>query len=97
VAVTGATLVADHPEFSDVWAAQPTMVTNMIAKAEDRCDSTVIGDDLIDQAVTWLACYFISTSPYARDKRVKAGVAEGYYAEYEMIARASGRAYRVIV
>ena len=96
MAVTLASLRAAHPEFVD---SPDLVVQAAIDSAVLRTESTIFGSQaLVDEAVTWLACYLVSTSPYSRDKRRTAtiDIAAGYLKEYEQICRAAGRAFRRI-
>lgn len=94
MAVTLATLRTAHPEFVD---SPDAVVQAAIDDATLHTESTIFSAAAAhDSAITWYACYLISTSPYNRDKRrrVDLGIPEGYLSEYERIARASARAHR---
>jgi len=96
VAVTSATLKANHPEFDDLADA---LVTAQIANATTQISNAIFPTTAIyDEAITWYTCYLLSTSPYTRDKRRNGtlDVPEGYLNQFERIARAQGTAYRWI-
>jgi hypothetical protein len=94
MAVTLASLRAAHPEFTDTPDA---VVQAGIDSAEARLSEDEL-EDLYDEAVTWLACDLIYTSPYSRDKRssrTAAGLSY-YYQRFEEIAEPIGRSERVV-
>ena len=93
MAVTLASLRAAHPEFVD---SPDAVVQAAIDSSTLRTESTVFGD-LHDEAITWLACYLVSTSPYSRDKRrTMADPSLGYLEEYHRLCRACSRADRYV-
>ena len=94
MAGTLVSLRAAHPEFE---TAPDVVVQSAIDEATDRVECSIFGTRH-DAAVTWLACYLVSTSPYSRDKRRNGtlDVPEGYLDQYERIARSAGRAHRWI-
>ena len=78
MAVTMASLRANHPEFTDTPDA---VVQDGIDKATAQLDSQTFGD-LIDDATEWLACWLIVSSPYARDKKMSVMSSKATYLDH---------------
>lgn len=96
--VTAASLLENHPEFTQGFADYPNMVNGMISQAIAMVDESGYGSTaLYDKAVEWKACELLAMSPFARDMRLNKDLDKTYYTrEYENMAKVAGSAYRVL-
>ena len=93
MSVTLASLRALHPEFTDT---PDDVVQGCIDSAETQLHEGVFGTQY-DVAVDLLACHLIATSPFGSSAKLinDSGVSI-YKPAFDRIARAVGRAYRVL-
>ena len=92
MAVTAASLKADHEEFDSLADA---VVTRYIAQAERRHDATVWGT-LLDDGVMLYACDQMARSPYCSKLRLVSDGRTLYQDTWESLRRQVGAAYRVL-
>ena len=96
MAVTVASLRADHPEFADTDHPSNAEVQAAIDRADRLYSDAELGD-LYDDAVDLKACQSLARSPFARDLRLqKNSRATVYDDDLRQILEPVGRAERVI-
>lgn len=69
MALTVESFMAIRGEFSAVYEADPTRVSNAVAAAIRQTDATIFADDT-DEAAMWLAAHLLAADPLGKDARI---------------------------
>lgn len=95
MAVTPASLIANHPEFT---GAPTAMVSGAISKATNSVEESMF-KETYDEAVELLACHKLALSPYGQQARMVSadGATTTYSVQFDQLARVASTGFRVIM
>lgn len=85
--MTVATLLERFPEFTDVNAEHPALISAKLAEAGRRVSASVTGD-LYQDLVAYLAAHLIATSPQGQQARLASEAGSStYWVVYQGLSR----------